>query len=236
MDNITLNIIAFNIFENLRANIGDDDSISIDQIKDEIHSVRAMQLKQKFDKAPLYIDSTFSQTLGPIEIEQVDSSIVTGVPAGKFMYRTKRDIPQTVERKHQEGTFLRIGPADRLNEKYHLVSYARALKSGNGRFNRDTIYVFIADERIYIISNGELHGEVQRIDIIGIFQNPRDVALFKDSNGDSLYSDDARYPISRSIVPDLEKIVLDRIKSQIAPPADEVNNSRDDIKNEGRRR
>lgn len=209
MENVTLNEIAYSIFETVRGQIADDDNISIEQIKDLVHSTRARLLKQKFDKNIRVIEDTYTQSLGALEIEAVDSSAHSTIKSGRYMYRTVLEVPATISRTNYEGTFTRIGPADELGVEYNLVSYNRALHSGNGRFNKDTIFCFLRDNRIYLISNsGAYHKGVQFIDVIGVFENPTQVAKFKDSNGDSLYSDDKRYPISRTLRDDIENVIL----------------------------
>jgi len=230
MYNVTLNEIAYSILETIRGKIGDDDNISTDQIKDMVHSTRARLLKQKFDKNLRVIDDGYTQSLGTIELELVDSSVHPTIPSDKFMLKTTVDIPETVDRRNYEGTFTRIGPADRLSKKFNLVSYDRAIASGNGRFNRNEVYAFLLDSRIYLISNSIYHKPIQYIDVIGVFQNPTQVAQFNDSNGDSLYSDDGRYPISRAMRDDLENIIIkERIAPQSQAASDVVNDGTDTL-------
>lgn len=225
MENVTLNQIAFEIFEVVRGNISDDDDISLEQIKDMVHSTRARFLKQMFDKNIRVIDNAFTQSLGSLEIEPVDSSVHSNIKSGRYMYRTILEIPSTIARKNYEGTFVRIGPADQLSTEYNLVSYNRALFSGNGRFNRDMIFCFLRDNKVYLISNsGSYHKGVQFIDIIGVFENPSQVAKFKDTNNESLYSDDARYPISRSMKDDIVNTILkERFGIQAGANSDKLN-------------
>lgn len=225
MENVTLNQIAYSIFENVRGHISDDDDISLDQIKDMVHTTRARLLKQMFDRNPRVIDNSFTQSLGALEIEPVDSSVHSSIRSGRFVYRTKLEIPSTIPRKNYEGTFIRIGPADQLSIDYNLVSYHRALYSGNGRFNKDIVFCFLKDNKIHIISNSGLyHKGIQFIDVIGVFENPSQVAKFKDSNNDSLYSDDARYPITRALKDDIENLILkEKFAIQIKAPSDNLN-------------
>jgi len=221
MENITLNQIAYGIFEIARIKLTDDDDISLDLIKDYVHSTRARLLKQRFDKNIRVIEDVFTQTLGAVEIEAVDSSTHSTIKSGRYMYRTIREIPATISRHNQEGTFTRIGPADRLGEEYNLVSYNRALFSGSGRFNKDRIFCFLHDNRIYIISNsGLFHKAVQFINVVGVFENPSQVAQFTDSNGNSLYSDTGRYPVSRSMADDIQNVIFKEkfgIKTAVLP-------------------
>jgi len=223
--NVTLNQIAYGIFEVIRGNLSDDDSIAISHIKDMIHDTRATLLKQKFDKGIRVIDDNFTQSLGALKIEAVDSSAHSTINAGRYMYRTVLEIPETLDRRNYEGTFTRIGPADKLATSYNLVSYDRALYSGNGRFNKDQVFAFLRDNKIYLISNsGAYHKGVQFIDVVGVFQNPSQVALFKDSAGDSYYSDDKRYPISRSMKKDIENIILkEKLGLEVQASTDKIN-------------
>lgn len=223
--NVTLNQLAYGIFEVVRGQISDDDDISIALIKDMIHSTRAMLLKQKFDKNIRTIDDIFTQSLGALQIEAVDASAHSTIMAGRYMYRTIRELPETIDRRNYEGTFTRIGPADKLAQPYNLVSYDRALYSGRGRFNRDQIFSFLRDRKIHLISfSGAYHKAVQFIDVQGVFENPVQVATFLNSSGSVLTFDDESYPISRSMKDAIEKII---IREKLGPganaPSDPTN-------------
>jgi len=92
------------------------------------------------------------------------------------------------------------------------------------------VFAFILDSKIYLISNSIYHKPIQFIDGIGVFQNPTQVAMFKDQNGDSLYSDDGRYPISMAMRNALEEMIIKgRIAPQSAVPSDVVNDSTDTL-------
>jgi hypothetical protein len=223
--NVTLNQLAYGIFEVVRGKISDDDNISVKQIKDMIHSTRAKLLKQKFDKNTRVIDDIFTQSLGALAIEPVDSSAHATITAGRYMYRTVKELPETIDRRNYEGTFTRIGPADKLATPYHLVSYERALYSGHGKFNKDRIFCFLRDRKLYLISfSGAYHKGVQYIDVQGVFQNPAQVAIFLNSSGSALTFDEQPYPISRSMKEDIENIILkEKLGIQANAPSDPVN-------------
>jgi len=225
MENVTLHQIAYEIFEVVRGHISDDDDISVEQIKDMVHDTRARLLKQKFDKNPRVIDNAFVQSLGALEIEPVDSSAHGTIKSGRYMYRTKLEIPSTIPRFNYEGTFTRVGPADKLATEYNLVSYNRALYSGHGRFNKDIIFCFLRDNKIYLISSsGAYHKGVQFIDVAGVFENPSQVAKFLDVANNSLYSDDARYPITRALKDDIVNLILkEKFGIQANAPSDNIN-------------
>jgi hypothetical protein len=229
--NVTLNQIAYGLFEEVRKQLTDDSGISIDQIKDMIHDVRATLLKQKFDKNLRVIDDVYTQPLGALEIESVDSSLLSNISSGRYMFRTKREIPPTVERRNYEGTITRVGPADQLATKYNVVSYDRALWSGNGRFNKDAIFAFLKDSKIYLISNsGAYHKAVQFIEVNGVFQNPEQAARFADVSGSSLSFPDEAYPISRSMRSLIEQIILkERLGIKAQAQEDKVNDGEENL-------
>jgi len=229
--NVTLNQIAYGLLEEVRSKLGDDIDIDLRQITDQIHDVRATLLKQKFDKNLRVIDDIFTQPLGSLEIESVDSSLHSTIKSGRYMFRTKKEIPPTIERRNYEGTLTRVGPADQLSENYNLVSYDRALFSGNGRFNKDKIFTFLKDGKIYLISNsGAYHKAVQFIEARGVFQNPEQAAKFADVNGSSLSFPDESYPISRNMRSTIEGIILkERLGIKAQAPSDKVNDGEENV-------
>jgi len=229
--NVTLNQIAYGLLEEVRAKLGDDTDLSLDQVKDQIHDIRATLLKQKFDKNLRVIDDAFTQPLGALEIESVDSSIHSTITSGRYVFRTVEEIPPTIERRNYEGTITRVGPADQLATSYNLVSYERALYSGNGRFNKDMIFAFLKDDKIHVISNsGAYHKAVQFIEIRGVFQNPEQVARFTDSSGSSLTFSDEAYPITRNMRSTIEGMILkERLGIKAQAPSDKVNDGEENV-------
>ena len=81
-----------------------------------------------------------------------------------------------------------------------------------------------------MIGDGIYYKAIQFIDVVGVFQNPSQVAQFTDISGNSLYSDDARYPISRAMRDDIEGIIIkDRIAIQSQAPSDVINDATDTL-------
>lgn len=237
MENITLNQIAYSLLDMVRGTLSDDEDIDIREVKNWIHTTRAVILKQKFDKNIRVIDSSYTQSLGSVEMEVVNSSVDTLLQTDKYYVRSVLDIPSTIERSNSEGTFVRIGPADRKADKYNIISLNRAIYCGSGKFNKNSIYAFILDNKIYLSSNTDISNIIKYIDVIGVFQNPSQVAIFKDVNGDSLYSDDKEYPISRSIVATLEDMVIkSKLTITSVMPSDKINDSTHKLTNEQAKR
>lgn len=221
--NTTLNKLVWEIIELYRGVYKDSDPLEFRLVVDWVQSQRARFLKQKFSKTMYVIDESFVQDLGEVEME-TSSSIVTNTDLGLglHMLRTSIDIPRTIEGREGIGTFTRIGPADRLSERFNIVTYDRALVSGYGKFNRDTIYAFTIGDRIYITSKSGAHLKLRYIDIRGVFQNPILAARIK--NPAWSYDDD--YPISMSLVDDLKLAIL---KEKFPLVLQQLNDTTDDL-------
>ena len=202
---MTLNELAYRLLENYRANIKDSDPIDIRLIKNWIKTNRAKVLKQKLSKPFAIITDGLTQSLGNnIKVEEVDSSIVPSLPADVSLFRTTTVIPRTIDRSGIGHSFVRIGPADRLTEKYDIRTLEQAIRYGYGRFNRNNIISFILDDRIYLYTRGNLVFIPEYIDVIGVFEDP----IFAGKISDLNYGDDSLYPITESIVDDLKDMIL----------------------------
>ena len=234
MENITLNQLVFRIIGLYRAASKNTDDIPSERmIKDWIHSTRAMLLKQRLDKPFAYIDDQLVQTfrdkvndwtspfykLVPVALEEVDSSQFEVVKSGVTMLRTKSIIPPTINRRGMVGTFTRVGPVDRLDRKYKVVSHETALVSGNGKFNKNDIYVFPLEGRLYLKSKVTI--PYVMLDIKGVFQNPSQVPGF---------SDEGHYPINRELVDIMEQMIAQsKFPTTLVGYKDTIANEADDL-------
>lgn len=206
MATITLNQIAYDILGLNRAEIKDSDSLEIREVKFWIHTLRNKLLKQKFDKPMATIDNHYVQSLGAVQVEKVDSSIVTDLPSDRFFLRTKIDIPPTIERSGHVGTFTRIGPADLKEVEYLIVSHDRAIQSGFGKFSRNFVYCFPLDNKLWFTSRNQSMLDFKYIDIRGVFQNPIEAALITNPT----YTDDDDYPINTQLVDEIKMILVQK--------------------------
>ena len=102
---ITENALAYSMMEMFRANNKVTDSLDIRLFKDWVKEARAFILKQRLDTNN-GINESWVQDLEDVEMEQVDSSIYTSIPSGRYMLRSVKDIPFTIGRKNSIGTFV----------------------------------------------------------------------------------------------------------------------------------
>jgi hypothetical protein len=218
---ITLNQLVFRIIALYRAAYKNTDHISERLIKNWIHTTRAMLVKQRLDKPMAVIDESLVQVISPAPLEEVDSSTFEGVSSDRTIIRTKNIIPATINRRGLIGTFTRIGPVDRMDKRYKIVSHETALFSGSGKFNRQDIYAFPLDNRIYLYAREiDPHG---LLDIRGVFQNPEEVPGF-DPNGP--------YPINNELVDTMEDMIVKmKFHLTLSGLKDDIANEEDDLVN-----
>ena len=208
--NISLAEASYDVWEFLQSQTLNSESIDIRQCQYWINSTRAKLLKQKFDKESTYnIDEHFVQEISisnsGVPMEIIDSSVVASIPSDRYISRTSISIPATIERTNRIGTFTRIGPADKLGERYPLITYENALVWGSGRFNQDSIAAFLLGDRICLISkNAQSIRGITKISVHGVFQNAIEAAKLTKPT----WTEDDDYPINLSMIDDMKSIIL----------------------------
>jgi hypothetical protein len=215
MKNTSLNELVYELLELRREYYKDTDSLDKRIVVDWIQSQRARLLKQKFDQPMASIDDNYVQDLGSVTMEKVLSN-VQALKNYDYMLRTSIDIPRTIESKDGVGTFVRIGPADKLSDHYQVTAHKKALVLGYGKFNYNTIYAFVLGDRIYLTSNGGLHFTIKY---------PITAALIKDPTWD--YNDD--YPINKEIIDQMKTLIVgEKFPLVLQQLHDKVDNKEDD--------
>lgn len=228
---VTRNLIVFDIFEQLRSHIGDDDDIDIRQIESWVKDYRADFLKQRFDRDPFEIDYSCIQYLENLAVEKVDSSSVRDIDtdailysSGRYLLKTVKSIPNTIKRNGNTGTLLHIGPADKLSYSFTITNHNTAISSGNGRFNREEIFAFPYNGYIYLYSKGDNFKTIYNINIQGVFEDPAEAYLVTASS--QLYSGNENYYTSQEIKGYIVKSILkDKYQININPPVDKTNDA-----------
>ena len=215
----SLNAIIWELIELYRQNYKVTDSIDERLFLAWIQSTRAKLIKQRLDESMRLPDEHWVQDLGHVEMEKVDSSVYSGITSEKYILRSVKSIPWTIHYKGDPGGFTRIGPADKLGINYRLVSYERALVSGNGKFNTDQVYAYLDGDKLCLISKSNIHKQLKYINVKGIFQNPIDAYEFK--NGTNSYNWDYEYPISDALMNDLKNIIVKENFNFIMVPIDD---------------
>lgn len=226
---MTLNDIAYKIFETYRAYIRNTDSIDIREIYHKVHTTRAKLIKQKIEKYPLVpLEESFNQSIGSQRLELVDSSVVTGISSGRKMLRTVNDIPLPIFNNEGEPLFAGLSGGDLLSPNIKILTFEKAKYAGNNRFNGNAVYAFYFQNKLYLTSKGIEFRETKYITGRGIFQEPMVAGLLTNAN----YDEKSEYPISINMMADLENIILNEdYKLNVVQTGDTKTDQTDNIIN-----
>lgn len=219
----TFNQMVFSVLGKIRPKLKDDESISRRQIGFDIETLRALFLRNEFNKNRT-IDQAFIQDLGCIPLEHVDRAECCEVDAECQVLRTSLEIPGTIE-QHNQTSITRIGPVDKTSIKYSLIPYERAPFIGTNKFMKNQIYAYLKNKRIYIVSPNRNIKHLEHINIQGVFENPKEAINFVTCDNAPCYSDDGPYPINKWLIDSITRQLVQDYTPVSLAPSDTANDA-----------
>lgn len=206
----TLNELSYNILNLVKTRTTTQEPINLSQIKFNILGVRALLIKQDFNKnyTP---DSSTIQTLKCVDVKLVDTAECGYITTGDKILRTVNKIPSIVEANHNK-LLTRVGPVGINLKPFSIIPYSRVPYLEYSQFTSNKVSCFLHNGYLYFL--GKDINRLKKINIQGIFENPEDVAEFTDCSGESCYTDDMAFPIKYSMVPVLTEIVIDKFMTK----------------------
>lgn len=221
----TTNEIVFDILEDLNSqHISDDIDVDERQIIHKLNIQRSLWIRNELNKPGRTIDPFTVQSLGCVELELADSSDCPDLPVGCSVLRTKCDIPKTVE-LHNRNAITKVGSIDKLDYFFSFVPYQQAIFSGNGKYNKDSIFAFIHGKRMYFKVNSMQQKLLRKVNIMGIFEEPTAIDQFCNQNGAPCFSKDDEYPLSSWMLPFVKEQILKSLVQSIQMPEDRINDA-----------
>jgi len=208
---MTLTEIAHLLLTELRAGrISDDEDIDIRVIKKLVHIKRALFIKNEVNKGRP-VATSWMQTLNA-PLVYTPSNFLT----------TVNDIPKFLE--SNTGPMIHeITSTDRTVLPFSVVPYTRLRFVGNGRFNKDFVYVSWIDNDLFFNSNGSMHKLLENCTIRGVFADPTEVTGFVD--------DTTPYPISNGLIEYIKNSLFDTdFRLLISGISDSINDADGKIK------
>jgi len=199
--------------------ITDDDKISDRQIAFMHDYIRALLIRRQCDKGQSVSD-THIQHLKCFELESVNTSFDPNFNLDCKVYRTLNKVPGFIETK-QKDLVTRVSSPEFGGQAYDLIPYERLPYARSTRFKG--LFAVLFDQRIYVIDSPYL----EKINISGVFENPNDLANFKDCSSNQCYDWDQEYPLSLHLIDDLIKLTLSELEITLKIATDRVNNSTD---------
>jgi len=229
----SLEELVYSILEIVRPRALTSELINESVIEYEINAVRAQLIKQDINRG-YSVDSWIIQDLGCIDLELVDKSECCDVELGCKILRTVQQIPSPIE-LHQKQLITRIGPIDKMARPYDYIAYNRVPYSGrNSKFSKKVIRTFTKDNDgyIYIIADDSLDSILlSKINVQGVFEDPRLVSEFRHCSGEVCYTNSSAYPVKSWMIPVIQEIVIAKfIGPQTKAMTDSENNSKPEYK------
>ncbi len=225
----SLNEISYSIWERIRPFITDDDDIDSRHIKFMVDNWRNTLLKQSLHKNSIGVLEDTQQDLGCVELELADpAECCDGTEAPCKVLRTEKKIPKPLNVRNKL-LITRVGPIDKTDRSYSFVPYHQSIYSGNGKFNKNFIFAFYLNERIYLkIGPQNFRGKyLEKINIRGVFSDPRAVGEFADCDGGKCYDDDQEYPLNDDLISQLEERVFKQLLQTVQLPGDDKGDADD---------
>ena len=195
---------------------------------DLMNEQRSLAMRNEYNKNRK-IDPNVQQTIPCEELELVDPhNCCVEVPIGCKILRTKNKIPNTIDLHHKKA-ITSVGPSIITEKRFTLIDYSRVPYIGSGRTTARSIYAFLYDNYIYVISRDNSNKLINKIAIRGIFEDPTALAPFTNcSTGGSCWTIDSTYPINEWMWAYIKPQILQQLMQKLQMPMDDNNNGNDD--------
>lgn len=230
---MNLNEISFDLLSIIRGGgmLSDDDELDIRYIKYWVKTQRALWIHNDLNKGRS-VDTNIIQDLGCVAMETTDASTCCLLPSNCSVFRSVQDIPVTIQLNNSD-LITHVGPVNMMiPTSFSYIPYQQALWSGNGRYNFNTTFAFLYNNKIYLKVPPEnlLGNAITYINIRGVFEDPEEVRRFSTCNGQSCYTDNSKYPVNMWMIDYMKTAILNaNIKILLTTPVDKTNNSNQDL-------
>lgn len=190
----TLNQYRFEILEDVN-NLSSDSTLDYRLIDFWISNKRAAWFTKLYNKFQSTVPNIYYQTLPCVELIDVDQAECCTISTGCLIKRTKEKLPEFLSLTDGE-LIEKVGPTFIVTIPFNVIPYRRAEFFGNGRFDKNSIGVFLYNGYMYFISKDTFHLPLlEFVNIRGVFRDPMEAAKFKDCDNAPCFSPDSQYPL-----------------------------------------
>lgn len=193
---------------------------------DLINAQRELWIRNEYNKNRS-IDPNLQQVLPCVELELVDPTICcVQLPNACKILRTKLPIPNTIEFNNSKG-ITSVGPVDITSNRFSFIDYARVPYIGSGRTTSKSIYAFLYERYIYIVSKDPFVWNMRWISIRGIFTDPTSLGQFFNCENKPCYSPNDVYPINLWMWEYIKGVIVPGLLQKQGIPLDDSNDDKD---------
>lgn len=226
---MTENNIIFDITEILRGNqISDDVELDGRQIMFSVNNQRALWLRNEYNKPGRSIDHNVIQDLGCVNMIAVDAAECcdTTISLNCKVLRTELKIPNTIE-LHTGTGITRVGPINKVVTPFSFIPHGRAQFEDN-KYADKQIQAFLLNNYIYLITPTIEAKLLGKINVRGVFEDPREAAAFSHCSGETCYDKaTTKYPINSWMYAYFKEQVLKEFGLALETPKDSANDGQE---------
>lgn len=196
-----------------------DFRIDDSQIAFWIDEVRSVLIAQAIQKRPNILNDTWLQPITCLALEQVDKSECCSVATGCMILRTVLELPDTVD-NNADNLIIRV--EDNMGNIISRSNNFESKYSQNTKYSKQKAKWIFKNNHIYILDNDFLSS----INVIGIWERPKDLSNFVTCDGTTCFSANSEYPCSLKMATTITDMVLkDKVYKFIQLPRDISNDA-----------
>jgi hypothetical protein len=210
-----------------------ESSVSYEFYTDIINEQRALWIRNEYNKNRS-VDPYLIQSLDCVELEQVNPiDCCIDVPTGCKVLRTVKKIPNTIEFFFTKG-ITSIGSPNITKARLSLIDYSRVAFIGHGRTTAKTVYAFLYDGYMYLISRDPGYLMTRYITIRGLFEDPTSLGEFINcETKQQCWKMTDPYPLNQWMWAYIKPYVLQQISQKLVTQLDDANNTQDNQSQKG---
>ena len=221
---LTINQLIYNLRNLYRDAKSDDIKLSDRQIEFIINYLRADLIAQDYNKGRS-LSSNVKQDLGKVQLAKIDTSEETSLPSGTFILKSVLKLPKTLEFNNKDAITY-VGGIDKMSPM-QFSTKAATTWSRHSKYASKNILPFIKEGYLYLHNCTNL---LKWINVEGVFENPRDVAKFKQVNGLPVYNPDIDdYPISGKMIRVINQLFLTGELALFLQLTEDIRNDASDV-------
>lgn len=215
--------IVYSIIDKIKL-ISRDKTLEEDHVIFEINSVRALLLKQKYSDARKIIDNSNYQNL-PLDVSpttRINNNIVT--------LKSSIVCPELLS-LYNNPYFLANNSLLALMHTHYVNSYDFVYTGYNRWLMNVTYFTILADNKLYLKSPNSQLIHLDKVELIGIFENPIQVERIKNPELPTNTVDklDYTFPLEAGLITQLVDIVTKNLTGAMYAPEDKINNGNDEM-------
>lgn len=191
---MTLDEIAYNLLNSFRGGrSSQDENISIDQIKFNIKHYRAVFIRRDFARNGL-ITRHLEQDLRCVAIEQVDLSKCCNLTVDCPAYRSVKKLPRTVRFNFEEAITY-VGDVTGIG-RYQMIKPYEVAYIPYDKYTKNQTKAYMIEDYLYILNPKG----ADFVNVRGVFEDPEEVAAFRDCGDQPCYTDASPFPMPMDMV------------------------------------